>query len=103
MLTRTSEIKEKDILLADQGQYAQADELLAQNSMQLEKTAQWCDNDAQLLAEAKQARENTWVSNAAQGLTNIFRKRTRSEAQSQINQQYAPGYYDKTSGFWSRN
>ncbi len=99
-LTRTSEIKQQAVVLADQGRYNEADTLLQQNSAVLEKTARQCNNDAQLLGEAKQARENTWAANVQKGMKNVFRKRVQAEAQSQISEQYAPGYYDKSSSFW---
>ncbi|MDP2653324.1 MAG: VWA domain-containing protein [Candidatus Omnitrophota bacterium] len=93
-LTRTSEIKQQAIALADQGHYQEADALLQQRGADLEKVAQQCDNDAELMEEAKKNKSSSWSENAKKGTTNFFRKRMHAESQSQIGQQYEPGYSD---------
>ena len=95
-LTRTSEIKQQAIQLADQGRYADADRLLQQNTLHLEKTARECNNDKELAREAAQSKSSSWGENVQKGQTRFFRKRMQAEAQSQIGEQYSPGYVDTT-------
>ncbi|MDD4955045.1 MAG: hypothetical protein PHP17_03280, partial [Candidatus Omnitrophica bacterium] len=91
-LTKTSEIKDKAIKLADEGKYDAAADYLNQQSATLEKVAKQCNNDKDVKQEAERC---SWLSGnifSNKGFSRELRKSVVSEAYSQTNQQqYAPG------------
>ncbi|MFH1777979.1 MAG: VWA domain-containing protein [Candidatus Omnitrophota bacterium] len=86
-LTRISAVKNKVITLTDKGDYEQAVQLMSGNTALLEKTAQQCDNDKELLAVAEKCQVLSNDISQNKGLTNKFRKQVRNEAYTQIEQQ----------------
>ncbi len=91
-LTKTSEIKNQAIKLADEGKYDEAAKYLTQQSATLEKVASQCDNDKDVQAEARRCE---WLSGdvfSNKGFSRGLRKSVVSESYSQTNQQfYDPG------------
>ncbi|MCD4781292.1 MAG: VWA domain-containing protein [Candidatus Omnitrophica bacterium] len=95
-LTRTAEIKQQAVELADQGRYNEADQIMNQQGQQLEKIGQKHNNDPQLLKEANKMKNYSWTDNIKKGTGRFFRKQMVTEAQSDISDQYSPGYIDST-------
>jgi Ca-activated chloride channel family protein len=87
-LTRTSEIKNRAIKLADEGKYDAAANYLSSQSATLEKVASQCNNDKDIVKEAKRCE---WLSGnifSNKGFSRVLRKSVVSESYSQTNQQY---------------
>jgi len=91
-LTKTSQIKNKAIKLADEGKYDAAASYLSEQSSTLEKVASQCNNDKDVKEEAKHL---NWLSgniSSNKGFSKVLRKSVVSESFSQVNQQaYDPG------------
>jgi len=86
-LTRTSEVKKQAVRLADEGDHKGAAQLLKANAFALEKAAQQCDNDKELLGEADRCEEVSVDITSNEGLTRYHRKSMVNQAYTQINQQ----------------
>jgi Ca-activated chloride channel family protein len=86
-LTRTSEVKKQAVSLADKGDHRGAALLLKDNAFALEKAAQQCDNDKELLGEAERCEEVSEDITSNEGLTRYYRKSIVNQAYTQINQQ----------------
>lgn len=87
-LTKTSEIKNQAIKLADEGKFKEAADYIGAQSAALEKVALRCNNDKDVQAEAKRC---SWLSGnifSNKGLSRVLRKSVVSESYSQTNQQY---------------
>jgi len=87
-LTKTSEIKNQAIKLADEGKYGAAADYLNKQSSTLEKVASQCNNDKDVQAEAKRC---NWLSGnifSNKGFSRVLRKSVVSESYSQTSQQY---------------
>jgi hypothetical protein len=94
-LTKTSEIKKEAVKLSDQGQYEEAAKYLKSQSVVLEKVAQECDNDKEVLAEAGTVKGLASEVEANEGFSRAKRKWTLSDAFGQTNQQYSPAVRSK--------
>jgi Ca-activated chloride channel family protein len=86
-LTRTSERKREAVVLADRGDHAAAACLIKQNALDLEKAAQQCDNDEELLNEAEMCDEISADISSNEGLTRYQRKAVVNQAYTQSTQQ----------------
>jgi Ca-activated chloride channel family protein len=90
-LTRTSDRKREAVALADQGDYNGAATLIKKNAFELEKVAEWCDKDEELLDEAEVCEEISADISANEGLTRYQRKSVVNQAYTQSTQQgYVP-------------
>lgn len=87
-LTRTSEMKESAIRLADEGKYEEAAGLFKKRGLELEKVSEKCDNDTEIIREAQKCQDNFDELMANKGMTRYQRKSIMSEAFAQENQQY---------------
>jgi Ca-activated chloride channel family protein len=86
-LTKASEAKREAVGLADKGDFAAAAGLLKANALALEKVAQECDNDAEILLEAEACEEVSSDVKANRGFTKYQRKRVVNQAFTQTTQQ----------------
>ncbi len=93
-LTRTAEIKDQAIELADKGQYQEASSLLKKQGAELEKLAQICDNDPKLLSEAQGNKQFAKEINERQRMTKYQRKSMKNSSWIQKTNQYEPYYLD---------
>ena len=87
-LTKTSEIKNQAIKLADEGKFDAAADYLGGQAATLEKVAKQCNNDKDIKAESKRC---NWLSEnifSNKGFSRVLRKSVVSESYSQTNQQY---------------
>ena len=96
-LTRTAEIKDTAIELADQGQYRQAGDLLKKRGAELEKIAQICDNDPGLLREARENQAFAVEIQQRQQMTKFQRKAMKNASWIQKSNQYEPYYLEQQS------
>jgi len=87
-LTRTSEIKREAIKFSDQGDYGKAAQLIEERGVELEKIAQTCDNDKELLKEAQDCRDNSKTLTVNKGMNKYQRKRITNDSNTQVWQQY---------------
>jgi Ca-activated chloride channel family protein len=87
LLTRASEAKREAVALADRGDHKGAAAVLKMNALELEKAAGRCDNDVELLEEAKECDEISLDVEANEGLTRYQRKRVVNDAFTQSTQQ----------------
>jgi Ca-activated chloride channel family protein len=87
LLTRASEAKREAVALADRGDHKGAAAVLKMNALELEKAAGRCDNDVELLEEAKECDEISVDVEANEGLTRYQRKRVVNDAFTQSTQQ----------------
>jgi Ca-activated chloride channel family protein len=86
-LTRTSELKEVAIKLADEGEYKEAAKVLSKRGVMLEKVAQQCDNDKELLFESEQCTILSKELSKNKGLSRSQRKRVVNDSFTQKMQQ----------------
>lgn len=86
-LARTSELKRKAVDLADRGDYERAAGLIKKNALALEKIAEQCDNDKELLGEAEMCQEISADISLNKGMTRYQRKRVVNQAYTQTTQQ----------------
>jgi hypothetical protein len=86
-LTRTSDRKREAVVLADQGDHAGAAKLIMKNAIELEKVAEQCDNDKELLEEAEVCEEISDDISSNEGLTRYRRKAVVNQAYTQSTQQ----------------
>ena len=93
-LTKASEAKREAVGLADKGQFTAAAGVLRQNALELEKVAEECDNDAEILVEAQVCDEISSDIKANEGFTKYMRKRVVNQAYTQTTQQ---GYVSEDS------
>lgn len=90
-LTRMSEAKREAVALADRGEVQAACAVLDQGSLGLEKAAEQCDKDEEILGEAENCRSISVEIQANQGLTKGGRKSVVNEVYTQTTQQqYVP-------------
>jgi len=90
-LTRTSEMKREAVVLADRGDAAGAAALVRKGAFELEKAAEQCDKDKEMLEEAKACAAISADITANDGLTKFQRKRVVNEAYTQtIQQSFVP-------------
>ena len=90
-LTRTSDLKRQAVALADRGDAAGAAALVQKGAFELEKAAQQCDKDEEMLGEAAKCSAISNDITANDGLTKYQRKRVVNQAYTQTTQQsYAP-------------
>lgn len=87
-LTKTSEIKNTAIKLADEGKYEAAATYLSAQGSTLEKVAAQCNNDTEVSKEAKRCNWLSDIVSAGRGFSSGLRKSVVSESYSQTNQQY---------------
>jgi Ca-activated chloride channel family protein len=86
-LTRTSEVRMQAVGLADKGDYKAAADLMKLNALELEKVAQECDNDEEVLKESISCEAMSRSISTNEGLTRGGRKSEINKAFSQITQQ----------------
>jgi Ca-activated chloride channel family protein len=86
-LTKASEAKREAVELADEGHYEAAAGVLRANALVLEKVAEECDNDADVLMEAEKCEEISSDVKANQGFTRYLRKRVVNQVYTQTTQQ----------------
>jgi Ca-activated chloride channel family protein len=89
-LTRTSEIKKEAVKLSDQGRHEEAANYLKNQGVVLEKVAQECDNDTEVLAEAGSVNDLASEVKSNRGFSRAKRKWTLTDSFGQMNQQYSP-------------
>jgi Ca-activated chloride channel family protein len=87
VLTRASDAKREAVALADKGDHAGAAAVMKKNALELEKAAGRCDNDDELLEEARECKDISVDIEANEGLTKYQRKRVVNEAFTQSTQQ----------------
>lgn len=87
VLTRVSEAKIEAIALSDEGDYKGAAAVLKKNALELEKAAARCDNDDELLEEAKECEEISVDVESNVGFSKYQRKRVVNDAFTQTTQQ----------------
>jgi Ca-activated chloride channel family protein len=87
VLTRASDAKREAVALADRGDVGGAAAVMKKNALELEKAASRCDNDDELLEEARACEEISSDIVANEGLTRYQRKRVVNDAFAQTNQQ----------------
>jgi Ca-activated chloride channel family protein len=87
VLTRTSEIKMQAVGLSDKGDYKAAAALMQQNALELEKAAQACDNDEEIIKEADKCETMSRSIETNMGLTRGGRKKAMNEVHTQTTQQ----------------
>jgi Ca-activated chloride channel family protein len=86
-LTRASDAKREAVALADRGDVGGAAAVMKKNALELEKAAERCDNDDELLEEAKECEEISTDIEANTGFTKYQRKRVVNDAFTQTTQQ----------------
>jgi Ca-activated chloride channel family protein len=86
-LTKASEAKREAVGLADRGRYVEAAGVMRFGASVLEKVAEECDNDAEILLEAETCDEISLDIEANEGLTRYMRKRVVNQAYTQTTQQ----------------
>ncbi len=86
-LTKASEVKRQAVGLADKGDFGAAAGLLRDNALVLEKVAEECDNDAEILVEAGKCEEISSDIGANNGFTKHMRKRVVNQVYTQTTQQ----------------
>ena len=86
-LTRTSEAKREAVELADEGHYEAAAGVLRASALVLEKVAEECDNDAEVLVEAEKCDEISSDIKANSGFSRYLRKRVVNQVYTQTTQQ----------------
>jgi Ca-activated chloride channel family protein len=90
-LTRNSEFKREAVALADRGDVAGAAALVKKGAFELEKAAERCDKDKEMLGEAKICEAISADITANSGLTKYQRKCVVNQAYTQTTQQtYVP-------------
>jgi Ca-activated chloride channel family protein len=87
VLTRASEARREAVDLADRGDHKGAAAVMKKNALELEKAAERCDNDDELLEEAKECEEVSAGIEANAGFTKYERKRAVNDAYTQSTQQ----------------
>jgi Ca-activated chloride channel family protein len=87
VLTRVSDAKLEAVALADKGDHAGAAAVMMENALELEKAAERCDNDDELLREAKECEEISVDVEANVGFSKYQRKRVVNDAFTQSTQQ----------------
>lgn len=87
VLTRASEAKREAVALADRGDYKGAAVVMKKNALELEKAAERCDKDNELLEEAKECEGMSFDIEANSGFTKYQRKRALNDAYTQSTQQ----------------
>ena len=87
VLTRASDAKREAVALADKGDVGGAAAVMKKNALELEKAAERCDNDGELLEEAKECEEISTDIEANVGFTKYQRKRVVNDAFTQSTQQ----------------
>jgi Ca-activated chloride channel family protein len=87
VLTRVSEAKLEAVALADRGDHAGAAAVMKKNALELENAAERCDNDVELLREAKECEEISVDVEANVGFSKYQRKRVVNDAYTQSTQQ----------------
>ena len=96
VLTRASEAKCQAVALADRGDHKGAAAVMKKNALELEKAAGRCDNDDELLEEAKECEEISTGIGLNAGFTKYQRKRLVNEAYTQSTQQGYVSEEDKS-------
>jgi Ca-activated chloride channel family protein len=86
-LTKASEAKREAVKLADKGAYEAAAAVLKGGALSLEKAAAACDNDAEMLEEARECETISSDVTANEGLTNYQRKKVVNQIHVQTTQQ----------------
>ncbi len=86
-LAKASEAKREAVGLADKGRYEAAAGVLRANALVLEKVAEECDNDAEVLIEAEKCEEISSDIKVNAGFTRYLRKRVVNEVYTQTTQQ----------------
>ena len=86
-LTRNSELKREAVALADRGDVTGAAALVKQGAFELEKAAERCDKDKEILGEAQMCEAISQDITANNGLTKYQRKRVVNQAYTQTTQQ----------------
>jgi Ca-activated chloride channel family protein len=86
-LTRTSETRMEAVALSDRGDYRAAAELMRTRAIELEKVAAQCDNDVEILEEARACDSVSNEIEANRGHTRGGRKKEINAAFGQMNQQ----------------
>ena len=86
-LTKASEAKREAVKLADKGAYEAAAAMLKGGALSLEKAAAACDNDAEMLDEAKECETISSDVTLNEGLTNYQRKKVVNQIHTQTTQQ----------------
>jgi Ca-activated chloride channel family protein len=90
-LTKTSELKQEAVSLADRGDYAGAASLIRKSAFELENAAKQCDNDKEILGEVETCEAISQDITANQGLTKHQRKQVVNQVYTQTKQQtYVP-------------
>ncbi len=87
VLTRASEARLEAVALADRGDHKGAAAVMKKNALELEKAAQQCDNDDELLQEAKECEGISVDIEDNSGFTRYQRKRALNDAYTQSTQQ----------------
>ena len=87
VLTRASDARHEAVALADKGDACGAAAVMKKNALELEKVAERCDNDDELLEEAKECEEISTDIEANTGFTKYQRKRVVNDAFTQSTQQ----------------
>jgi len=87
VLTRASDAKREAVALADKGDVGGAAAVMKKNALELEKAAERCDNDDELLEEAKECEEISTDIESNTGFTKYQRKRVVNDAFTQSTQQ----------------
>ena len=86
-LTQASEAKREAVRLADRGDAKAAAGVIAASALALEKVAAECDNDKELIEEAKNCGAISADISANSGLTKYQRKKVVNQAYTQTTQQ----------------
>jgi Ca-activated chloride channel family protein len=86
-LARASEAKREAVRLADEGAIGAAADVLKANALSLEKVAQECDNDAEMLEEALKCGTISSDITLNEGFTKYQRKRVVNQIHTQTTQQ----------------
>ncbi|MFC1704691.1 VWA domain-containing protein [Candidatus Omnitrophota bacterium] len=86
-LNRAAEVKRKAVALSDRGDYKAAASLMKKNSFALEKVAEQCDNDEEILGQAEQFSVYSKDVTANRGFTNVQRKGVTNAAYTYPQQQ----------------
>jgi Ca-activated chloride channel family protein len=90
-LTKTSDLKQRAVKLADRGDYAGAASLIKKSAFELENAAKRCDNDREILGEAETCEAISQDITTNQGLTKYQRKCVVNQVYTQTTQQtYVP-------------
>ncbi len=87
VLTRASDAKREAVALADRGDVGGAAAVMKKNALELEKAAGRCDNDGELLEEAKECEEISADIEVNTGFSKYQRKRVVNDAFTQSTQQ----------------